>query len=136
MLLKERLAAYMRPRHGCRALASFSLDYGDTWSEPIQTELRNPNSALAITAFRRGLLLAAFNDSCTKRTPLSLALSSDAGITWKKAKDLETEEGEYSYPTMVKSGGEVYNLFYTYRRETIAHVTFDEKWLLKPSTPT
>ena len=134
--LKERLAAYLRPRRGCRALASFSLDYGDTWSKPIQTELRNPNSALAVTAFGRSLLLAAYNDSCTKRTPLSLALSGDAGITWKKAKDLETGEGEYSYPTIVKSRGEVYNLFYTYKRETIAHVTFDEEWLLKPSTPT
>lgn len=127
--LKERLAAYLRPRCGCRVLVSFSFDDGVTWSEPIKTGLKNPNSALAVIADRRRGLLAAYNDSCAMRTPLSLASSGDAGIAWKKVMDVESGEGEYSYPAIVKSRGEIYNLLYTYNRETIAHVTFDEDLL-------
>ena len=54
-----------------------------------------------------------------ERTPISLAVSSDNGETWKKIKDLSTGDGEFAYPAIIQDEEFLY-ITYTYKRENIA----------------
>jgi alpha-L-rhamnosidase len=90
--------------------------------------LPNPNSAVDVIALRSGALVGVYNASERRRTPLCVALSDDGGGTWSPSRDLETDEGEYSYPTAIEATDGIHVL-YTWRRRTIAHATLDEAWL-------
>ena len=48
----------------------------------------------------------------------SLAVSSDNGKTWTDLVSLETEDGEFSYPSIVRTPGGV-AITYTWRRDSI-----------------
>ncbi len=116
------------PRH--RAWRSYSSDHGRTWTKPRQIEgLANPNSSMEMMKLQSGKWIMAFNDSETSRTPLTLALSNDEGETWPVRRNLETEPGEYSYPSLAQGPDGVIHLTYTYKRETIKHVAFREAWV-------
>ncbi len=85
---------------------SRSTDRGESW-EPAQTcGLRSPESC---TCLRRipdtdDLLVLFWNDACYLpdhhhygiRTPLSAAVSSDGGDTWRKIGDIETGDEMYT----------------------------------------
>jgi predicted neuraminidase len=98
------------------------------WTTPEATELPNPNSAVELIALRSGALLAVYNASARKRTPLRVALSDDSGVSWSAWRDLEAEDGEFSYPTALGDGGSIHVL-YTWRRRTIMHAIIDETWI-------
>ena len=106
-----------------------SSDGGRTFSAPSPTSLRNPHSAVDIAVGRSGRLLCAYNDSHSLRTPLTVGISEDRGATFR-TRDIETIAGEFSYPKLHQSADGVWRLFYTYQRECIAEVRFDEEWLL------
>ena len=53
------------------------------------------------------------------RTPLSLLLSTDNGQTWPRRLDLETADGEYSYPAIIPTQVGM-AITYTWKRERIA----------------
>jgi len=55
------------------------------------------------------------------------ALSLDEGRTWTGRHDLETEEGRYSYPTLMQASDGWVHLVYTWRRLRIRHVCFDSR---------
>jgi hypothetical protein len=59
------------------------------------------------------------------RTPLALALSSDEGASWKISRQLETGEGEYSYPAIIQDSSSALHIAYTYKRISIKHVRLD-----------
>jgi predicted neuraminidase len=118
MLLRSRAGAVYRSR---------SAD-GLAWSPPEPTQLPNPNSAVELIALRSGALLAVYNPSTHARTPLRVALSDDAGETWSAWRDLETDAGEYSYPTAIEDAHGIHVL-YTWHRRTIMHATLDEEWI-------
>jgi predicted neuraminidase len=118
MLLRSRAGAVYRSR---------SVD-GLAWSPPDWTDLPNPNSAVELIALRSGALLAVYNPTTHARTPLRVALSDDAGETWSAWRDLETAEGEYSYPTAIEDAHGIHVL-YTWRRRTIMHARIDEAWV-------
>lgn len=59
-----------------------------------------------------------------ERTPISLSVSSDNGITWKKLMDLSTGEGEFSYPAIICDNDFLY-ITYTYKRQNIAFWKID-----------
>jgi predicted neuraminidase len=92
-------------------------------------DLPNPNAGTDMIRLISGNLLLAFNNSKTGRTPLSLAISEDGGASWKVVKDVESDPGEYSYPSLCQGSDGVIHLTYTFRRETIKHVGFIEDWL-------
>jgi len=69
-----------------------------------------------------GRIAMVFNNTTEGRTPLSLAVSSDSGKTWKVFKDLETQPGEYSYPAMVVAKNGDLLITYTYQRKLIRFV--------------
>lgn len=124
------LLALMRTgAQGGRLWQSCSLDRGRTWEQPAQTGLPNPNSAADMVRLPSGNLVLAFNNTAVGRTPLSVALSRDEGRTWPTVRDLEAGPGEYSYPAIIVASDGLIHLTYTYRRESIKHVAFDEAWL-------
>lgn len=114
------LLCFLRTRDGY-IYKSDSHDYGRTWSKTEPTNLKNPNSGIDLIKLKDERLLAVFNDSFDKRTPLNIGISSDNGKTWK-IWSLEVDEGEYSYPGVIQSSDGLIHLVYTYKRETIKHL--------------
>jgi len=106
-----------------------SHDGGRTWEKASLTDLPNPNAGTDMIKLKSGRLLLAFNNSDRGRTPLSLAVSDDGGRSWRVARDVESDPGEYSYPSLCQDGRGVVHLTYTYLRESIKHVAFTEAWV-------
>lgn len=101
---------------------SDSNDGGKTWSTLYATDLPNNNSGLDVVKLENGRLVLAFNpvsENWGQRTPLSLAISFDNGETWERRLDLETEEGEFSYPCIIPTGRGM-AVTYTWNRKRIA----------------
>jgi len=119
---KGHLLCFLRTRDRF-IYKSESYDYGRNWNVPEPTILKNPNSGIDLIRLRDRRLLVVFNDSFDKRTPLNIGISEDDGKNWK-IWDLETEEGEYSYPSVIQSSDGLIHLVYTYKRETIKHIVF------------
>lgn len=63
------------------------------------------------------------------RTPLCLAVSDDEGNTWETGLTLETEPGEYSYPSIIQSSTGAVHVIYTYQRAKMKHVALMESEL-------
>jgi len=125
------LVALLRDRAKKNVWRSESTDGGKTWSPCEATSLPNPNAAVDAVLLDTGNVVLAFNDTRERRTPLSLAWSRDGGLTWPVKLDLETEDGEFSYPAIIQDTAGLIHCAYTWRRKAIAHVTLDEAWLLE-----
>jgi hypothetical protein len=108
---------------------SESADGGRTFTNPVATNLRNPHSAVDIAVGQSGRLLVLYNDSHRLRTPLTLGISEDEGATFR-TRDIEDGIGEFSYPKLYQTKDGVWRAMYTYQRDCIAEVRFDEDWLL------
>jgi len=75
----------------------------------------------------------AFNNSTRHRTPLSLALSNDGGLTWQWLIDIETEStGSFAYPFLLQDqfNPKITHMCYTYNSKehnlkTIAYAKLD-----------
>lgn len=115
----DRLAALGRTRQG-RVFEIFSTDSGRTWGEMTLTELPNPNSGTDAVSLRDGRHLLIYNHTPKGRSPLNLALSTDAKI-WQAALVLESEPGEYSYPAIIQTRDGLVHLTYTWKRQKVRH---------------
>jgi len=103
---------------------SWSDDGGRTWSPMKATDLPNPNSGIAATSLKDGRAILIYNRTPKGRTPLNVAVSSD-GKSWKDVVVLESEPGEYSYPTVIQSADGKVHVVYTWKRQKIRHVVID-----------
>ncbi len=101
-----------------------SHDDGRTWNEMSLTDLPNPNSGTDAIQLADGRYVLAYNPVSKGRTPLVLAISSDAAI-WKTFATLESAPGEYSYPTLFQGQSRRIHVVYTWKREKIRHVELD-----------
>lgn len=104
-----------------RIFRSDSIDDGKTWAKPYPTVLPNNNSGID-AVYRDGKLHLVYNpvgETWGKRTPLTVALSLDNGASWEKVIDLETGEGEFSYPAIISRDGDLI-VTYTHNRKNIA----------------
>jgi predicted neuraminidase len=120
----------MSPGRNNHVLFAKSDDMGRTWSDPRETTLPNPDSGLDMIRLRDGGYLGVINDSYQGRGNLTLVLSRDGGKTWEPIKVLEDKPGrEYSYPSINRSASGLYHITYTYERERIKHVVFNEAWI-------
>jgi predicted neuraminidase len=119
------LCAYLRTGGaGGHLWQSTSDDEGETWSPCNPTTWANPNSGIDLIRCRDGAWVLACNPTATGRGRLSVAISHDEGKSWKKTV-LENEPGgEFSYPALLEDGTGRCHLLYTYRRESIKHVSF------------
>ena len=105
-------------------------DAGRHWTAPRPSGLPNPNSGLDALRLRDGRLLLTFNDTTANRENLRLALSSDEGVTWRRAGTLAEEPGEeFSYPFLLQASDGRVHVTYTWKRRNITHVTFNLAWL-------
>jgi predicted neuraminidase len=113
-----------------RVLLTRSRDAGASWGELSTTSLPNPGAAVAAALRPDGSVLLVFNDREGGRENLSLALSRD-GEQWKRLAVLEQGErdAEFSYPYLIHTAAGGYHIAYTWRRERIAHVFFNEAWI-------
>jgi predicted neuraminidase len=109
-----------------------STDGGKSWSAMQKTSLPNPDSAIDVVDFGKGRILLCYNDSQTNRRPLSLALSEDGGVTWKKIGDIETGSGEF--PAMILTSDGLVHITYAIEagssgQRRIKHIVLDPKKL-------
>lgn len=147
--------ALYRSRFADHIFRSTSSD-GCKWSSPVATSLPNNNASIQVTVLKNGDLALAFDNvsghkpghvpQTGARAPLSLAVSSDAGVTWKYVRDLETSDKsrdggsfmrgreEYSYPSIQQMPDGKIVVSYTYRRLGIKAVRVDESWIKEGST--
>jgi predicted neuraminidase len=103
---------------------SDSEDNGKTWSTIVSTGLPNPNSGIDLDRFEDGTLVLAYNPDAKNwgsRSPLSIALSHDNGVTWSEQFDVDKgdKEDEFSYPAII-TWGDSAALSYTWNRQKVA----------------
>jgi predicted neuraminidase len=127
------LLAFLRT--GPRLLQTESFDRGMTWSPAKLTDFKNPDAAISLRALRNGNLVLAWNNQERGRSRLHIARSTDGGKTWSNPLMLESNPGEYSYPSVFQSSDGLIHVVYTYRRYSIKHVVFNEDWLFRFERP-
>jgi predicted neuraminidase len=115
-------------RVGC-VCASRSDDYGRTWSSAERVPIPNPNSGLDAVRLHDGRIVLVCNPVREGRTPLSVLVSDDNGATWPRRLDLETNPGEYSYPSIIQAEDGQVHVVATHQRVQIFHYVLESKGL-------
>jgi predicted neuraminidase len=115
-------------------LKADSKDVGRDWSKLSATTLPNPDSGFDMIRLADGAILGAINNSFQDRDDLTLVLSGDEGKTWQSLRVLENTPGKsYAYPSLARAG-QYYHLTYSYEKNLIKHVMFNEAWLREQET--
>lgn len=102
---------------------SDSDDYGKSWCKAYPTGVPNNNSGIDVVKSDEEYLVLAHNpvgENWGPRTPMTLAVSIDNGVSWTKLLDLDDEDGEFSYPAIIVKDG-VFHIAYTWKRKSIAY---------------
>lgn len=134
------LTAFFRDRKARHVFGAASADEGITWTAPSAAAaggLVNNNAGIEAFQLASGATLLLFNNSTKDRTPLTAALSADAGRTWGARRNLQvhgdnsssTAGVEFSYPTVLQTPDGTIHAAFTYNRQTIKYVRFTEGWL-------
>ena len=104
-----------------------SRDGGETWSEAVETEFKNPNSAVDFIKLQNGHLLLVYNDNMNDRTPLTVAISMDGDKTWSHRRNIAGGDNTFAYPYAIQTrDGKIHIVYTTNTRTTILHAVFDE----------
>ncbi len=134
----NRLIAYCRrggdydPKTIGHIIRSESADGGRTWSEGVDSAFPNPNAAVEFLKLKSGRLLLIFNDSMSRRTPLTAALSTDLDRTWTSRRNIREGEGDFGYPSAFQArDGRIHLVFTSERRTVVNHAVFDEDWVIR-----
>ncbi len=116
--------------HAKKIFLSRTEDGGLSWSKPEPTHLPNPDAGISGLRLPDGKLLVAFNDSPSKRSNLSLALSNDTGRTWRKIATLENDpDKSFSYPYLMQSSDGLVHMAYTWDGKMIKMASFNAAWI-------
>lgn len=127
------LLAYLRVRP--KIVAAESQDGGRTWTHPAPTQWHNPDAGISMRKLADGHVLLVFNNESDARTPLHIARSTDDGKNWSEPLKLESDPGEYSYPSVLQTADGIIHVIYTFRRYSIKHIEFNEDWLTRFERP-
>jgi predicted neuraminidase len=112
-------------------LRAESHDGGTTWSDATDTEFRNPNSAVDVLKLRNQHIVLVYNDHMYRRTPLSVALSTDAGKTFPHRRTIGGGDNTFAYPYMIQTRDDkILVLYTTNSRTTIMLAEFYESAIL------
>jgi predicted neuraminidase len=117
------LLMYCRTNRGS-IWKSYSYNGGLSWSLCTPTGIPNPNSAVDLLRCDPATYVLAFNNSSTHRHGLSVALSVDGGSSWTCAYEIDSGNGEYSYPCLLQDRDARIHLSYTENRFRIKHASF------------
>ena len=99
---------------------------GLSWSDPQRTNLASPQAPATITRIpATGHLLLVWNHNplanlagWKDRTPLTVAVSTDEGQSWRNARNLQDNPAEsYAYTAVRFHADSAYFLYYRHRRE-------------------
>jgi predicted neuraminidase len=107
--------------HIGRIAKADSVDGGRTWTPLSLTDLPNPNSGIDAVGLRDGRIVLVYNHTKKGRSPLNVAVSAD-GDHWQSFLALESEPGEFSYPSVIQSRDGSVDVVYTWNRKRIRHV--------------
>ena len=112
-----RLLCFLRTTQRCIYRAR-SDDAGERWSEPEQTDLAAPDSPPLLKRMPTGELLLLWNnvasDTNWPRTPLTAAVSSDEGETWRTIGDIDNRpDHDAAYASAIFHEGEALVAYYT-----------------------
>lgn len=126
-----RLLAMGRTRQN-RIFRTLSTDDGLTWSPLALSNLPNNNSGTDALVLRDGRFLIVYNPTTVgkgqwtgPRTPLVVAVSSDASH-WNQVATLEdTPYEEFSYPSAIQTRDGLVHVVYTWKRQAIGHAMLD-----------
>jgi len=149
-LMNGGLMMAMRTQLGS-VFASLSADGGVTWTKAQTTGLRSPESCPEILRLPgRPELIMIWNDSpydptwpshFGRRSPLSVAISRDNGLTWSRSRDIMTDPNRcYANPacTITRQGRAIVTFFelpyesngrMNIDRIDLRSVSFDLDWL-------
>ena len=129
----DYLIAYMRrgggygPTDDGYMVRAESRDGGRTWSEGKDSQFPNPNSAIDFIKLQNGHLLLAYNDSMVRRSPLTVAVSTDNDKTWPHKVNIREGLGPFAYPYAIQTrDGKIHIIYTTDDRTRIMHVVFEE----------
>jgi len=102
MLISSQYRAIALMRHSGaspkRVVATTTEDAGQRWSPAIKTVLANPDAAISGVVLPDGRFLIALNNTEHGREVMSLAISSDNGVTWTNKYQLEDQRGDLLEP--------------------------------------
>lgn len=111
-----------------RIFRSDSKDRGNTWCIAYDTGLPNNNSGIDLVKMKNGDLVLVYNPRENlpgiykgPRTPLTVAVSKDNGLSFEKLLDLETGVGSFAYPAIIATGEHEFMVTYTWNRKTIVY---------------
>ena len=94
------------------------------------SEFPNPNAAVDFLRLKDGRLLLVYNDSFSKRTPLTLAVSGDDDKSYPIKRNLKEGPGDFGYPIAFQaSDGKIHVVFTSDKRTVVNHAVLDESWL-------
>lgn len=149
-----KLTAFLRSRFADRIWMATSKDYGDHWTLPVRTDLRNNNSSLSAVLLPSGAIGIIYNDVAfseepsapqaywpAQRCPVTLAISEDGGHTWPYRRHIEFGEGfcgpwndinnrRYEYPVMmVGSDAALHTAWAWGGRRQIKYTAITEDWI-------
>ncbi|NLO85651.1 MAG: exo-alpha-sialidase [Clostridiales bacterium] len=148
------LIALLRSRFSDRIYISTSSDFGDEWTIPYRTELRNNNSSISAVKLQSGGIAMIYNDVSfseepsgkvaiwpDQRCPVTLAISDDGGKTWPYRRIVEIGEGftgpwndvnnrRYEYPVVMQGAdGKVHAAYSWGGRKQVKYVAVSEEWI-------
>lgn len=109
-----RLMLWVRTSTG-HPYQCYSSDAGETWSEPKPMNVASPLSPQSIKRIPGTAdLLMVWNNSRTERFPLTTAISSDGGRSWRHIKNLDTDPAHtYGYTSITFDGNRVLFTYYS-----------------------
>jgi predicted neuraminidase len=104
-----------------------SEDYGKTWGDVYDTGIPNNNSGIDLVKLNTGRLVLILNPIAQNwgpRSPLTMMISDDNGLTWKAIANLEDEgaylgDEEFSYPTIIRTKDDGVIISYTWKRDDV-----------------
>jgi len=138
-LSDDCLVAYMRRGGGYEPdeegyiLRAESHDGGRSWTDAVDTEFSNPNSAIDFLRLRNGHLMLVYNDSMNRRTPLTIAVSTDGDKTYPHRRNIGGGDNSFAYPYAIQTKDDKIHVVYTTNhRTTIMHAVFEEAAILPP----
>ena len=98
---------------------SLSSDGGESWSDPVSTQLTGSAAPVSISRIpETGDLLAVWthNPGAKKRNPLTSAISKDEGETWSNVHNLEDAvDDAWAYPAVTWVGNEALVTYFNYK---------------------
>lgn len=134
-----RAIAFMRwsDRMPGNVTVATTEDAGRHWGAAARTGPMHRDSAVAAARLSDGSLLLAYNNMAWDRRELALTRSDDAARRWSKRALLESDHEppspaflrDYAYPYLIRTSDGMFHLFYSWRRQRIVHVRFNEAWI-------